>query len=119
MTTNKTNPFLIELVERLRLKSREESARIWKDVARRLEKPRRSYAEVNMSRINRYTEENDVILVPGKVLGSGHLGHPVTVAALDFSEAARRRIESEKGECLSIYDLMALNPKGSGVKILK
>jgi large subunit ribosomal protein L18e len=114
----KTNLQLIELMGKLKEKSRSENVRIWRDIAKRLEKPRRNYAAVNLSRINRYSMGKEVIVVPGKVLGAGELEHPVTIAALDFSASARRKL-SIMGRCLSIDSLMEENPKGSGVKVIK
>ena len=84
----KTNPSILRLLDELRKASRENDARIWRDIAERLERPRRSYAEVNLSRINRYAEDGDTVLVPGKVLGAGRLEKRVTVAALAFSQKA-------------------------------
>ncbi len=108
---------MLKLIERLRKKGRD--APIWRDIAKRLEKPRRSYAEVNLSKIERYSKENDTILVPGKVLGSGEIEHRVNVAALGFSKKAREAITKADGICMSIEELMEENPKGSGVKILR
>ncbi|RLF16634.1 MAG: 50S ribosomal protein L18e [Thermoprotei archaeon] len=113
-----TNPQLRSLVYFLRKSWRQHGARIWLDVAKRLARPRRRRIAVNLSRINRYTGEGDVVVVPGKVLGFGTLEHPVTVAAFSFSKSAREKIEAAKGKCLSIKELVELNPKGSRVKII-
>jgi large subunit ribosomal protein L18e len=102
----------------LRKKSRESNVAIWRDVAERLSKPRRKRIAVNISKLNRYTKENEEVLVPGKVLGAGSIDHPVTVAALDFSDKARLKILTAKGKCLSIPELTEINPKGSNVKII-
>jgi len=102
----------------LRRKSRENQAVIWRDLAERLAKPRRKRTTVNISRVNRYAEEGDEVLVPGKVLGSGLLDHPVKVAALDFSDQARSKILKAKGQCLSISELLETNPKGTNVKVI-
>ncbi|RLF12677.1 MAG: 50S ribosomal protein L18e [Thermoprotei archaeon] len=91
---------------------------MWLDVARRLAKPRRKRISVNLSRINRHTSEGDVVVVPGKVLGAGLLRHPVTVAAFAFTRSARQKILEAGGKCLDIRELVELNPKGSGVKII-
>lgn len=114
----KTNPQLLKLISDLKNKSREEDVSIWRDIAKRLEKPTRNYAEVNLSQINRHTSEGETALVPGKVLGSGIIDHSVNVAALGFSSKAKDKI-TEKGKCLSIDGLMEENPKGSGVRILR
>jgi large subunit ribosomal protein L18e len=116
--TKKTNPRLIRLISELKAASRQNGAGIWRDVARRLEKPSRNYAAVNLSKINRHTRPDDTVLVAGKVLGSGELDHSVTVAALGFSGKAMSKIESAGGKCLDLEKLMKEHPKGSGIKIL-
>jgi len=113
----KTNPRIERLIADLKRIAREHGALLWRDIAERLEKPSRHYAEVNLSKINRYTQANDTIVVPGKVLSAGMIEKPVTVAALAFSKKAYEKISS-CGKCVSIEDLMATNPKGSGIKII-
>jgi large subunit ribosomal protein L18e len=115
----KTNPRLVKLISDLKAKSREQKVDFWKDIAERLEKPNRNYAETNLSKISRYSKENETVLVPGKVLGTGTIEHPVTVAALNFSLTAETLIGEAKGKCLSIEQLMQANPTGKGVRILK
>ena len=68
-----TNPELITLIRFLKKQSRENNVRIWKDVAKRLAKPRRNRIAVNVSRLNRYTEKKETIVVPGKVIGTGKM----------------------------------------------
>jgi len=102
----------------LRKKARENKAPIWRRVAELLEKPTRMRPEVNISKINRHTREGDVVVVPGKVLGSGRLTHRVIVAAYAFSERAREKILEAGGEVLTIPQLIERNPRGSGVRII-
>jgi len=88
-----------ELVARLKSAGREDDgANVWLDLADRLEGPRRTHAEVNLGRIERYAREGETIAVPGKVLGSGVIETAVTVAAASFSESARRKIDLAGGE---------------------
>jgi large subunit ribosomal protein L18e len=115
----KSNPHIIETIAKLKERARNENAPIWRDIAARLERPRRNYAAVNLSRINRYTAKGDSVIVAGKVLSAGALDHPVTVSALDFSKEAERKIKGTDGKCLAIEELMKENPKGSGIKILE
>lgn len=117
--TRKTNPRTVSLILTLKDKANIDSAPIWKDVAKRLEMPTRDYAAVNISKINRHTAENDVLLIPGKVLGAGLLDHPVTVAAFTFSESAAEKITGAGGKCLSLEEIMEANPKGSGIRIFR
>ncbi|VVB86399.1 50S ribosomal protein L18e [uncultured archaeon] len=114
----KTNPQLLDLISGLKKQSREKETPLWRDIALRLERPTRIYPEVNLSRINRYTKEKDLILVPGKVLGAGELDHGLTVAALNFSGSARSKITAAGGSCLSIEELMNRNPEGARVRIM-
>ncbi len=113
-----TNPQLIMLIRFLRKHSREHKARIWRTIAEYLGKPKRKRVAVNISRLNRYTQKNDVVVVPGKVLGAGELDHPITVAAFAFSAKAREKIQKAKGKCLSLMELAQKNPKGSNIKII-
>lgn len=113
-----TNQNLKELVSGLKKHSYSQEVGIWKRIASDLEKPSRIRRVVNLSRINRFTKENEVIVVPGKVLGSGTLNHSVVIAALSFSGSAKQQIEKAKGKCITISELTKQNPKGKDVKVL-
>jgi len=117
--SRKTNPRVPKLIQSLKEKTRENDAPIWRDIAKRFEKPGRNYAEVNLSTINRHAGDNEVVLVPGKVLGAGKLGHAVTVAALNFSGTAKEKIADVGGRCLTIEQVLDENPSGSGIRILQ
>jgi large subunit ribosomal protein L18e len=113
-----TNAVLLELIEELLKKSREDDARIWRDIAGRLSKASQLRAEVNISDIARHTKDKDIIAVPGKVLGAGEINHKVTAAALNFSAQAREKIKAAGGKCLSLRELMNSPPKGGKVRIM-
>ncbi len=114
-----TNPVLTGIIEELIRMTYKEDAPIWRDIAVRLSRPSRIRAKVNLSRISRHTKENDIVAVPGKVLGSGVIDHPLTVAALSFSKTAREKIISPGGKCITFSDLMETVPKGTNVKIME
>lgn len=115
----KDNPELIKIIHDLKVKARENDAKIWRDIAQRLEGPSSNYAEVNLSRIERYANNGDVIVVPGKVLGSGILKKKVTVASLKFSKKAEEKIKNAGGRVMGIMELVDENPKGSNVRIMR
>ncbi len=115
---NKTNPHISDLISGLRKQSREKDIPIWRDIATRLLRPTRQYTEINLSRLNRYTKDKDLVLVPGKVLGAGEIDHTLTVAALGFSAGAKDKITAAGGSCLTIEELMNRNPEGSKVRIM-
>ncbi len=110
----KTNPRLRKLLDELS----EKEENIWKDLARRLSKPKRNMAAVNLSRINRHAKAGDTLLVPGKILGYGNLNKKVIVSAFSFSKEAEEKIKKAGGNIVLIEDLVKNNPKGSKIKIL-
>lgn len=116
---SKTNPRLSSLIAELKSTARESGAGVWSDVADRLEKPRRTHAEVNLGRIERYAQENETVIVPGKVLGSGVLQKDVTVAAVDFSSTAKTKIEQADGEPIELEQAVEQNPSGSEVRVIR
>jgi len=101
------NPALQDLIKELN----ERKEPVWKAVARALNKPRRKRFEVNLYRIQRYAKPGENVVVPGVVIGSGDVSRAFTVAALKFSEEAKKAIEKVKGRCLSIQELAEKNPK--------
>lgn len=115
----KTNPNLIELIDQLIEKSYSEDVAIWRDVAKRLQRSNRRTAEVNLSDIARNANDEETILVPGKVLSNGILTKKVNVVALKFSKIAQEKIENAGGKCISIADIMDSNPKGSNIRIME
>lgn len=117
--TGPTNIHLRLLASYLRGASKAYGSRLWKRVAELLLVRRRARISVNLSRINRYTKEGDIIVVPGKVLGAGRLDHKVTIAAWRFSKGALRKIGEVGGEALTIDELVKRNPKGSGIKLMR
>jgi large subunit ribosomal protein L18e len=117
--TKSTNPNLVSLIRLLEKKSRENDAAVWMDVAKSLSQPKSKRVKINVSKINRHTKENEEVVVPGKVLGSGMMNHPATVAALDFSDEARSKIVGAKGKCLSLPEVIEANPKGANLRIIR
>lgn len=115
---SKTDPNLLLLIQELKRESREGDVAIWRDIARRLEKPGRNWAEVNISRLERYANDGDTIVVPGKVLGAGSLSKKLTVAAYRFSDSAKEMIENAGGRNITIEELVEENPSGTGVRIM-
>jgi len=115
---SKTNPRLNSLIADCKSAAREADADVWSDVAERLQKPRRTHAEVNLGRIERYASEDETVVVPGKVLGSGSLRKAVTVAAVDFSSSAQTKIE-QVGETATLEQAVQNNPEGSNVRVIR
>ena len=114
-----TNTELNETVSFLKVKARENKAKIWSVMAEQLSRSRGNRAVLDLNHISRVSRPDAVVLVPGKVLASGYLKHPVTVGAFQFSHEARLKIEKAGGKCVGIKDFVAKYPKGSNVHILR
>lgn len=113
------NSTLIDTIKVLEKASRETDKALWKALAKELDKPKRIRASVNLSRINRHTEEGQVVAVPGKVLAAGNLSKSVKIAAFNFSEGAVEKIKAAKGEYMSLEELLASGIEPSQIKIMK
>ena len=104
--TGPSNPQLQGLITELKKKAIQDKAGLWKRIAVDLEKATRKRRIVNLSRLNRFTKDSEVVVVPGKVLGSGCLNHKLTIAAVDFSQGAIEKLKERKCDVISILDLM-------------
>jgi large subunit ribosomal protein L18e len=100
------------------LAPRAQESRFWKRIVSDLNKPSRQRRTINLYKINKYAKDGETIIVPGKVLSVGQLDKKVDVAAINFSEGARKKIIEAKGNVLSIKELLMKNPEGKKVRIL-
>ncbi len=114
----KSNPGLVALIQDLKKVARENDAPIWRDLAMRLSRPRANWAEVNLSRIERHASKDDVVVVPGKLLGAGELTKAVVVAAFQASRGAQEKVEAAGGTYLGLREIVERNPSGSGVRMM-
>lgn len=115
--TGPTNPELKTLIQELKDKSREHDVNIWRRIAEDLERSTRQRRIVNIYKINKYTEKDETVVVPGKVLAVGELDHNVVVAAFKFSGSAADKI-NKVGKALTIDQLLKESPKGKGIRII-
>ena len=116
--TGPTKPKLKDLISGLKERSISQDVNIWERVATDLEKPTRKRRVVNLSRISRYTKENDVIVVPGKVLGSGSLDHKLTISAYQFSDGAKEKIIQAGAKIVPLEELSKESPEGKKIRII-
>ncbi|MBS3109512.1 50S ribosomal protein L18e [Candidatus Woesearchaeota archaeon] len=113
----KSNMQLNALIHELKKVSTLENVGLWKALAADLERPSRQRRAVNLSRISRVANENEIVIVPGKVLASGELTQKVTIAAFKFSKQAMDKI-TKKGKAITIMDLLRENPRGKNARII-
>ncbi|MBN2880639.1 50S ribosomal protein L18e [Candidatus Woesearchaeota archaeon] len=113
------NEALQHVVDVLFKVAKENKINFWKRVAEDLLKPARKRIAVNTSKIEQVANDNDNVVVCGKVLGYGTLTKKVTVVAYQFSDSAVKSIESAGGSVMSIQDFVKKNPKATGVRIIE
>jgi len=118
-TTQYEDPSRLSLINQLRDIGRSKKAPIWTRTAEDLAKSNKDRAEINLDKINKLTKDNEMVLVAGKVLGSGSLDHAVTIASFKVSASARAKITGAKGQVLSIKEMADANPQGKGIRILR
>lgn len=106
--TGPTDPQKKKLISSMKRKNEA----FYSDVARHLEKPRRSKSDVNVGKIEKCAHEGESVVVPGKVLGSGEISKRVHVYAWLYSKSAKEKIVSAGGTCLPLEKLLETKAKG-------
>jgi len=102
----------------LRKASKKSKAPIWRALEEELAGPRANRREINLDRLDKITTPDDVVVVPGKVLGTGSIGHRLTICSLSISEGAARKVRDSGGKIVTFDYLINNHPDGSGVRII-
>lgn len=98
--------------------AKEKKAPIWNKLADFAKKPSRAERVVNLSKLERVTKENDTVVVPGKVLGTGSISHKISLYSFSISQSATRKIINSGGKVITQEELLQNNSKGKDVKII-
>ena len=91
---------------------------IWEAVIKELSRSRSNRREVNIGELAHVTKDKEVVIVPGKILGSGEISHKLTVWCFTISEVATRKILDAGGKILPLDSLIKKYPDGKGVRII-
>jgi large subunit ribosomal protein L18e len=113
-----TNQVVIHLAKDLRKASTANKAPIWGKLAEYALKPSIARRDINLNRISQLTKENDTVVFPGKVLGTGNMSHKITLCTFSISNSAANKILESGGKLISHTDLIKQNPTGKGVILL-
>jgi large subunit ribosomal protein L18e len=114
----KSNPVLVDLIGQLKTAGREHEAPLWRDIASRLEKPSRNWAQVNVSKLEDVVADGENAVVPGKLLGDGEVSKPFTVIAYSASASAKAKIAKAGGKVLTFAEGVKSFPKGQNCRII-
>ncbi len=113
-----TNQVVVQMAKELRQASTKNDAPIWSKLAKLALKTSASRRVVNLTKINDVTKENDVIVVPGKVLGTGNVSHKITLSSFAISNSAAKKIIDSGGSVISFSEMIKKFPTGKGVSII-
>jgi large subunit ribosomal protein L18e len=108
------------LIASLEKTSRKTKKSIWKDLAKRIGKPTRNTADVNVEKLELLAKKfaGKTLVVPGKVLSKGELTTKTKIVAISASEAAVEKI-NQNGEFILLRDFVDEKVKVSELMIVK
>jgi len=113
-----TNQLVIQMVRELKGASKKNNAPIWSRLAELALKPSSARRTINIGQINKFVKDNDVIVVPGKVLGTGNISHKITLCSFSMSTTGAKKVLQSGGKILSFSELIKSHPTGKGVVII-
>ena len=113
-----TNQIVVKMVKDLKQASTKNNAPIWSKIAEMALKPTIAKRVVNLTKIDSVTNDSDVIIVPGKLLGTGKISHKITVCSFSISTSAAKKILEVGGKIISHSEMISKFPAGKGVRII-
>jgi large subunit ribosomal protein L18e len=108
----------MSIVKELKQASAKNKAPIWSKLAQLAQKPNIARRIVNVGRLNDVTKDNEIIVVPGKVLGTGNISHKITLYSFSISTAAAKKITGAGGKIIGHSEMISKFPTGKGVRII-
>lgn len=112
------NPVFDSTRMMLKRTSKSSGARIWLDASKYLSKSVSRKPKVNVGKISRLTKKDDVVLIPGKVLGGGTVSHRIIVGAYSFTKSAAEKITVAGGDALTIPKFLERYSSGKDVMLI-
>lgn len=112
------NEHVVRMARALRRASSEHEAPIWRRLAEFALKPTVARRTVNVNAISRHTKDGDTVAVPGKVLGTGQMKHPITLFCFSISESAASKVVNAGGRIIDHQTIIQEKPTGRGVVLL-
>ena len=113
-----TSQVTIHMANDLKKASIKNDAPIWAKLAEFALKSSIARRNINLNRIGQLTKENDVVVFPGKVLGTGIVPHKITLFSFSISNSAASKITEKGGKIINYENLIEQNPTGKGVVLL-
>lgn len=106
-----------KLIEYLYKASKDKKKDIYAIVAKTLESSSKRYPSKNLFNLQKmtYINDGDIVVIPGKVLGTGTLEKKITIYALSFSESAKSKYKNLK----TLKDFCKDNVDYKKIKLVK
>jgi len=106
------------MAKEFKVASKKNNAPIWSRLAELALKPSSARRTINIGQIDKFVKDNDVIVVPGKVLGTGNISHKITLCSFSMSTTGAKKVLQYGGKILSFSELIKSHPTGKGVIII-
>ncbi len=113
-----TNQVVLHMAKKLQVASKKNKAPIWSRLAEMALKPSRARKVLNLGQLDKFVNDNDVIVVPGKVLGTGNISHKITLCSFSISASGAKKVVQSGGKIVDFSHLIKNYPTGKGVKII-
>lgn len=113
-----TNQVVVHMAKELEAASKKNKAPIWSVLAEMALKPSRARRVLNLGQIDKSVADNDIVVVPGKVLGTGSISHKITLCSFSISTTGAKKVTQSGGKIVGFAQLIKDNPTGKGVKII-
>ena len=113
-----TNLSVVKMARDLKKASVKNDAPIWAKLARFALKPSVARRDINLYKIDKLTKDNDIVVFPGKVLGTGNISHKITLYSFSISNTAATKILEKGGRIITHSEIIESNPTGKGVILL-
>ena len=113
-----TNQIVIHMAKELKVASKKNKAPIWSRLAEMALKPSRARKVLNLGQLDKFVKDNDIVIVPGKVLGTGNISHKITLCSFSISSSGAKKVIQSGGKIIPVAQLIKNNPTGKGVKII-
>jgi large subunit ribosomal protein L18e len=114
----KDNNELQELIVELKRQGNLQKSKLWRRIADDLSKPTRIRRIVNLYKIDELAKDDEIVIVPGKVLGTGEITRKISIAAYNFSSQAVEKLKAKNCKVMTIAEIISENPQGKKVRIL-
>jgi len=108
----KTNTELVETIISAKKK------KAWLKVAHLISTPKRKQLALNLEDIDAQAKDNETIVVPGKVLGTGEITKKIRIVGLSFSTSAVEKLEKAKIKFSELAEEIKSNPDAKDIRIL-